>query len=269
MNEVESCVRVVCTIDKCATWPAISYATLWVWQRSGSLEIRQKFWAKNQLKLEIQQQVTDFGLVRDIYQFYSQSARALIKVHADANRKPNGPMTSIELTDCEGDLACSTKGQQFWRITEHLNWSNTSDALQLIAFALRVVPLICHPESRVSCSLKGAKGGDVDELRLGSHVVHDGFDSQTHFQSTPKPCDILGYWYWLIALNANHVHDRQYTCRAFWLNFDTIRWPGWLDFEMVVEPRKTKWPIEMQWKSSWRKETQMQNKMLNKCSPRR
>lgn len=91
--------------------PEISYATLWVWQRSRSREISQKVLSsKNQLKLEIQQQVTDFGLVRDIYQFYSQSARALIKANADANRKPNGPMTSIELTDCDRDLACSTKG---------------------------------------------------------------------------------------------------------------------------------------------------------------
>lgn len=77
--KVESYVRsyVLWTIDKCDSCGCDSAA---------AKKLAESSLNRNQLKLEIQQQVTDFGLLRDIYQFYGHSARALIKVHANATQ---------------------------------------------------------------------------------------------------------------------------------------------------------------------------------------
>lgn len=147
--------------------------------------------------------------------------------------------------------------------------------MQLIAFALRVVPLICHPESRVSGSLKGAKVGEGEGVaavvrkspctETTTLVLRLTFNAHQNARVTH-----LATWPAKLAIDIDKSHWMPITCMtvntpakhlAEFCHNTLTRLP---DFEILFEPRKSKWPIEMQCKSSWRKETQMQNKIKKK-----
>lgn len=121
--------------------------------------------------------------------------------------------------------------------------------MQLIAFALRVVPLICHPESRVSGSLKGAKvgGGGGKQQSLGSHHVHKPRLWFSDSLSMPTKMPVwhtwpLGQQSWLLILiNRIECQSRAWPSihlPSTWLNFVTIRWPGCLTLKYFSSREK-------------------------------